>query len=261
MTEASLQQFDLHGTRLVRYLSHLAVLDKEFSHENFSERLGRLIDFGDSMRLAALHDKLRGMIFEPGPTSSETPKEEVLRVRMLLMQSVVGSFSPVAGASRIKLPMLDAGVPLDKLASFEPYHHFYAAHQREFASRIQTLQLRVGDAVSAVSAELAQLVALDEAVRDSLSIHARKNLAVIPKLLARRFDFLLQEHQSRQDMSGMAGTGDQSEEDILKTWTRPNGWLDRFFKEMQGLLLAELELRLLPVLGLVEAVNQQVGKK
>ena len=208
MTEASLQQIGLHGTRLVRYLSDLAVLDRELSHVNFSERLGRLIDFGDSMRLAALHDKLHGMSFEPGPGSAVTAREEVLRVRMALMQSVVRSFAPAPDAARIKLPTLEAGVPLDKLASFEPYHHFYAAHQREFASRIQSLQFKVGNALCAISAELAQLAALDEALRDSLSVHARKNLAVIPQLLARRFDFL------RQDMQGTAGTGDQSAEDL-----------------------------------------------
>ncbi len=261
MTEASLHQIHLRGTRLVRFLSDLAVSDVPFSHENFSERLGRSIDFAESVRLAALHDKLRKMVFEPGPRSIETLKEEVLRVRMSLVQSVVGSFVSVAGAARIKVPALNTGIPLDKLATFEPYHRFYAAHQREFDSRIQTLQLEVRDTVSGVSAELAQLAALDEAVRDTLSMHIRKYLAVIPRLLGKRFDFLLKEHQSRQDTSRMAVTEDRSEEDILRIWTRPNGWLDRFTKEMQGLLLAELELRLLPVLGLVEAVNEQVGKR
>ena len=82
MTEASLQQIGLHGTRLVRYLSDLAVLDRELSHVNFSERLGRLIDFGESMMLAALHDTLHLMSFEHGPGSAATPSEEVLRVRM-----------------------------------------------------------------------------------------------------------------------------------------------------------------------------------
>jgi len=263
MTEASAQQIDLHGTRLVRFLSELAVSDVEFSHENFSERLGRLIDFGESMRLSALHDKLPGMHFEAGPISCESLKEEVLRLRMSLVQSVVRSFASVSGAGRIKLPTLNAATPFDKLATFEPYHRFYAAHQREFETRIQTLQLGIRQKVSGVSKELAQLAALDEAVRDTLSIHSRKQLAVIPQLLGKRFDLLWREYQSHQEGSAPAVSEDQSEQEILKTWTRPDGWLHRFFKEMQGLLLAELELRLLPVLGLVEAVNgnEQVGKK
>ena len=99
------------------------------------------------------------------------------------------------------------------------------------------------------------MAALDETLRDSLSVHVRKNLAVIPQLLARRFDFL------RQDMQGATGTGDQSPEDIFRTWTGSDGWLARFFREMQGLLLAELEFRLLPVMGLVEAVDEQAGEK
>ncbi len=260
MTEASLQQIGDHGTRLVRLLSDLAVSDVEFSHKNFTERLGRLIDFGESMRFSAQHDKLRRMTFEPSPTSSEILKEEILRVRMSLLQSVVESFVPGAGTTRRKLPTLNTGVPLDKLATFEPYNRFYVSHQREFESKIQTLQIGVSGAVCGVSAELAQLAALDEAVRGTLSMHTRKSLAVIPRLLGKRFDFLLQEHRSRHDEPGLAVSEDQSEENILKIGAQPDGWLDRFFKEMQGLLLAELELRLLPVLGLVEAVNEQVGK-
>jgi hypothetical protein len=37
-------------------------------------------------------------------------------------------------------------------------------------------------------------------------------------------------------------------------------WLDCFIREMQAVLLAELELRLLPVIGLVEALEFEVEK-
>ena len=113
MTEASLQKIDLHGTRLTRYLSGMAVLNKDFLPANLSERLGRLLDIGASMRLAALHDELGGMIFEPGVAAADTAREEALRVRMSLMRSVAGSFSPAAGPARIKLPSLESGVPLE----------------------------------------------------------------------------------------------------------------------------------------------------
>ena len=260
MTPAS-TQVGLNGTRLARFLSELAVSDVAFSHHNFAERLGRLIDFGDSVRLSAFHDELGKLPYEPGRTSSENLKDEVLRVRMSLVHAVVESFVPDAGPARLKLPTLKDGVPLDQLATFEPYHRFYAAHQRDFETKMQSLQLRVRDAVSGMSEELAQLAALDETVRDILSIHIRKYLAVIPQLLGKRFDFLLQEHRSMQGAPSEGVDSDRSERGVLETWTQPNGWLHRFFKEMQGLLLAELELRLLPVLGLVEAVDEGVDRR
>ena len=41
---------------------------------------------------------------------------------------------------------------------------------------------------------------------------------------------------------------------------RPGGGLDVFGKEMQEVLLAELEVRLQPVVGLIEAFSNEVKK-
>jgi len=261
MVEAAVPQFALHGLRLVRALSELATTNVEFSHRHFSARLGLLIDFGESMRLSTLHSQLGRMVLEPTSISSVTIKDDFLRVRLALVESVVGSFVPGSG-TRIKLPTLNTGTPIDKLTGFEPYHRFYAAHQREFESRIRALQCDVRDAVRGLSAEMMQLAALDEEIRDALSVHIRKQLAVIPQLLGKRFDFLLQEIQQGSAATGTTyGLEHQTDEDILNAWTAPSGWLGRFSNEMQGLLLAELELRLLPVLGLVEAAHEQVGRR
>jgi len=254
MTEAALQQISLNGTRLIRILAQLQVSNLAFSHERFAERLGGVIDFGDSVRLSGLLDKIGSMPDETGAASDQDPRADLLHVRMSLARSVAEGFVPDVGMSRLKLPTLKSGVPLEDLTRFEPYHRFYAAHQREFEVKIQSLQLRVRDGVSGVSAEAARLAALDEAVRDTLSMHTRKYLAVIPQLLGKRFDFLQQQHQSRQEASGESI--EQPEQGVPDAWTRPDGWLGRFFRELQGVLLAELELRLLPVLGLLEAADE-----
>lgn len=251
----------LHGTRLVRFLADLAVADSAISHRNFAERLGRLVNFSDSMKLSEIHEKLASFSFEPIPVRTQTLREEVVRVRMSLVQSIAKSFVPGAESGHLKMPSLNAEVSLDKLATFDPYHRLYASHQREFEYKIQSLQLRVSDEVSGVSPELAKLAVLDESVRDILSAYTRKNLAIIPRLLGKRFDFLLQEYTSLQDKSDAHSNDNQSDEEVVNMWTQPNGWLGRFLNEMQGLLLAELELRLLPVLGLIEAADEQAGKR
>jgi hypothetical protein len=43
-------------------------------------------------------------------------------------------------------------------------------------------------------------------------------------------------------------------------WLRKGAWLDNFINEMQGLLLAELDLRLMPLIGLMEALDVEVVK-
>ncbi len=238
-----------HATRLVRLLSDLAGSEVAFAQGNFAERLGGLVDFGDSMRLSALHDKLGKLQVEPGPISVGALQAALAQVRLGLVRSVVESFVAGAGSGRVKLPALKRDVSLDQLAGFEPYHRFYASHQREFEVRIQTLQLQVRDALAGATSELARLAALDEALRDTLAAHVRKRLACIPPLLGKRFEALRE-----------APSVDLAEAQVLAAWTRPGGWLNRFHEEMQALLLAELELRLLPVLGLIGAVTEQVGK-
>ncbi len=243
----------LPGNRLIGVLAELAVLDGNCSERQFTERLGSLVDFGDSMRLAGLLDGLGKQPFESAPASRESLREELLRLRLSLVQSVVDSFAGGAD-TKIKLPTSDPEVAREKLFGFEPYHRFYAAHQRNAEYKIQSLQLKLRDAVAGVSPELARLVGLDEGLRDLLAAHVRRSLASIPKLLGRRFEILLRE------AGELGGHDDQIDEERIKMWTRPDGWLQRFYQDMQGLLLAELELRFVPMMGLLDALDE-AGRK
>lgn len=260
MTQA-LPHVSLNGSRLIRFLTELSVSDVEVPHKQFTERLGRLINFSDSIALSEAHGAAFKAEFVPDEVSTEistdsssgvgkeAAKEEFLRVREALVQSIVQSFVPNAGSATVKLPIPKADAPLETLKAFEPYHRFYAAHQREIDFKVQNLQSVVRDIASGSSKELAQLAALDGALGDVLSTHTRKLFAVTPKLLGKRFDSLLQEQQL---------LGQQTDDPAL--WVKQGGLLDKFYKEMQGLLLAELDVRLQPVLGLVEALNQQVDE-
>ncbi|MFT5446683.1 MAG: hypothetical protein ACI9DC_001853 [Gammaproteobacteria bacterium] len=251
----------LKGTRLVRFLADLAVSDVALSHENFTDRLGRVINIKESLRLLAFHDQLSMTPYEPSSSSCEGLSQEVLRARRTMVQTVVTSFASEVGPARLQLPTLKADTALDELAKFQPYHRFYIAHQREFESKIHSLQRRVRVLVSGLSRELAQLAALDAAVWDILSMHTHNQLAVIPQLLGKRFDFLQQDHRSPQTESGTQMGNVRPQAALLEIRVRPEAWQARFLTEIQGLLLAELELRLLPVLGLVEAVNEEVARR
>ena len=74
-------------------------------------------------------------------------------------------------------------------------------------------------------------------------------LARVPVLLQKRFDAQYSAHQERLAASGQA--------DSPAAWMHPAGWLARFCKDLQTLLLAEAELRMQPSAGLLEALNKQ----
>ena len=259
MTQAS-PNVSLNGSRLIRFLSDLAVSDVEVSHKQFTEKLGQLISFSDAITLSAVHSKLSKMACEPTEATSESVRVEFLRVREVLVKSIIMSFTFSTRPSTIPLPIPKADTPRDKAVSYEPYQRFYARHQREIDFKVQSLQLYVRDGVSGLSLELAQLVALDAALGDVLAVHTRRLFAVIPKLLSKRFEYLKKEHQqalANLEDNDTSGSNDPFVDNQAE-WIKPGGWLHTFYQEMQGLLLAELDVRLQPILGLVETLNEQL---
>ena len=230
MTQAA-AHISLNGSRLVRFLSDLRVSDAAVTQKRFAERLGSLIDLSDSITLSSAHSAIGATAFEPGGMSHGDAQQEFLRVRAAIVQSVMRSFAAQSGPTRIKLPVPAAETPTDISAAFEPYRTFYSAQQRDIDFKIQKLQLQMREAAAGLSPELAQLSALDAALGNTLTLHTRKFFAVIPGLLGKRFEHLYQQHPSWSAMH------------------KP------FCADMQGLLLAEIEARLLPVLGLVEALG------
>ena len=77
--------------------------------------------------------------------------------------------------------------------------------------------------------------------------YAIRLLASVPQLLGRRFEQLHQAHRSALP----AGAADDP-----ARWLQPGAWLHTFCQDMRAVLLAELELRLQPVAGLLDALNE-----
>lgn len=240
MAQAS-PQLPQTGSRLIRFLNDIAVSEVGVSHKHFTARLAQLIDLSDSITLSTTHSRLKTMVFEREPVSVEGVKAEFLRVQTSLVQSVVNSFT--LGPSRIKLPATVAYSAQSATTACEPYQRFYAAHQRQIDLTVRKLQSMVRDSASGLSPELAQLSALDATLGDMLADHSRKCFGVIPKLLEQRFEHLLLENQQ-----GLSHAGE-----LEYAWKQT---LEQFCTEIRGLLLAETETRLLPVLGLIEAINE-----
>lgn len=246
-SSANLDNSRLSSSRLIRYLTDLSVSDVSVSHKQFAERLSSLIDFSDSIILSAAHWDMPNMAFEPTSESTRNLTEEFLKMRQGLVEKIIKSTTPYANDARIRLPAPAPGEPLDTVLGYEAYHRFYAIQQRDMELKIQRLRAQVRDEMSTISPPLAQLAILDNALNDTLLGHTRRFLGVVPRLLHKRFQQLLSDHQANH-----------LEDDDPETWLSSGGWLARFYKDIQGLLLAELDVRTQPVLGLIEALNKEV---
>lgn len=259
-------------------LVELSATKLSSAERNLALHLSRLIGLSDSVTLARGLRQLPDKVGEAKLGSIDAVQEDVLASRERMMQLITRSFSPESELTPFQVPSSVAGMRTDVLLSYQPYQRFYTTHQVEMASGIQSLRLRVRDSLVGVSLEMHKLVELDRIVDESLSAHTRKLFNVTPKLLEQRFEELraiyfaemaqadtaeqLNEaaqlsQEARGDEKFNRKESSESKEDESNSWRLPGGWLNLFYRDMRELLLAEFDVRLQPVLGLLEALNEQ----
>ena len=243
MTQA-LPQVSLGSSRLVRFLTDLSVSNTRVSHRQFTQRLGALIDFSDSISLAEANARNIDVQDEDVVAFSEDITGEFLRGRSAIIQSAMRAFFPGSGPTRIKWPALEDPPPAGPTSAAQPYLKFYGAQQAEVDARIRGLHLRTREAIAPLSARLARICAIDAALSDALGQHSRRYLASVPRLLSKRLELLYEEYRQGVER-GM---------DASAHWQETR---ERYRRESQGLLLAEIEARLLPALGLIESLNEE----
>lgn len=107
----------------------------------------------------------------------------------------------------------------------------YATQQQSMEDSIGALRERVRAAAAARSPELARLSAVDAVMAQVLGMQERRLLGTVPGLLERHYRRLQSEHEGSED------------------------WVALFRHDMQAVMLAELDLRLQPVEGLIEAMD------
>lgn len=239
----------LNSARLVRVLADLAVADVVEAKRSMAERLGEWLDFTDAM---ALFSALNGQAAATaGGALAGTPLHaEFVRVRDTLAESITTDGVFKQGSVRIKLPIPAMLSSSGGVADFSPFHRYYQAHQRDMSAAIGPLRAKARAALAERSPAHGRLAALD-AVLDQVLVNRERNLlATVPGLLARRFERL---HKAHLESAAESPLPDEPER-----WVWPGGWLATYCRDMQAVLLAELEVRLQPVVGLIEALGNEV---
>jgi hypothetical protein len=240
----------LDRSRLVRLLTNLSEINFSSADYNLAEHLGRMLSVSDSISLSRSLAQLPEIPARSIVATADAVKEDVLASREQMMRIIVQSFAVKHQGTGIQVPSVSTGTRAEALETYEPYQRFYNMHQAEMAGSAHSLRLRVRAAVSGFSVELHQLAELDRIIGESLSSHTAKLLNVTPKLLRQRFKQLLAAHRLKES---------DSSNTEMHHWLSPGGWLELFYRDMQELLLAELDVRLQPTLGLLEALYEHTS--
>lgn len=279
MTQAvSRTRFNSAG--LVRILAELAVADVADPKQTFAERLGEWLDFKDALALySALNSAAAGAPSRAAPAAAL--RGQLVQVRGELAAAVAAAGTTQPGGTNLALPTPLPNAAPESAADFAPFHRYYLAHQRAMAAAVSPLRASARAVLAGQSAALRQLAALDAVLDQALAAREASLLATVPVLLGKRFAHLYAAHrrereaaapdvagQAAPDAAGQAATagaaatgegapGAGAPPDDPARWMQPGGWLGRFCAEMQRVLLAELDLRLMPVAGLVAALDKE----
>ena len=233
------------SSRLIRALSDLVSTDAAPPRQSFADRLGQWLDFADAI---ALFSALNGSTDAAGgPATAEHPalRDEFARVRGALLDSINPDGVLTPGKARIRLPAPAWHASTPGAADYLPYHRYYLAHQRDMGAAIAPLRASVRAGLAQRAPALRQLAALDGVLDQALAPRERSLLATVPQLLGRHFEQLHQAHRSALPTP-----------DDPARWLQPGAWLHTFCQDMRVVLRAELELRLQPVAGLMDALNE-----
>jgi hypothetical protein len=169
-------------------------------------------------------------------------EEQLRQTHALLKRAIIASGSLEKDAHRGGSRPEDFTTAREAEPDFAPYQQRYLHQQRNMVLMISALRENVRKSLSAASPALRQLAALDAVWEQMLQVREHRLLSALPLRLKRRFERMRQANVLSRD-----GPLD----------VEPVNWLRDFERELEEVLLAELDMRLQPVTGLIEAFEQE----
>ena len=251
-----------NSSRLVRFLTENGMVSAVRISEDIGHKLGDWLNFRQAI---ALHGVLNPESpKEPTPHKPRLPattfqalSRHVDKVRAQLEESILHGAPSGSGLARIDMPPAELEEPVDPKTAFEPDRRFYAAHQRQMETTLHTLRTQIRSQLGNGSKALQQLAALDAAFENILAEREAALLFKVAKLHEKRFMQAVKAHlKNMSEASSLVSAGDaSSDRDSVPAQT--TAWLLPLRQAMRSALLAELDMRLQPTLGLLEALKQE----
>ncbi|MGF6607218.1 hypothetical protein OKW45_002118 [Paraburkholderia sp. WSM4175] len=283
------QRSAITGPALVRLLARLAEADVAESRQSLADRLSQWLGWTDAIALSSALDGKPPSVAGGARAFGRAEEEECTRVRRSLV-SAIASDSVLAGSRRRGLSPSSARmsaprVAVDTQADYAVFRQRYLALQQSMETAIGTLRGRLRALLATQAPSLARLAVVDAVMERALGERERTLLGAVPGLLGGHFE-RLREGEKRRLAEAEAATEVAADADPTRQQSAEVGalahvnastaatrlakstdggnaavplasdaWLDFFRKDMQSVLLAELEVRFQPVEGLLAALR------
>ncbi|MGX7000134.1 DUF3348 domain-containing protein [Caballeronia sp. KNU42] len=239
------QRTAFSGPTLIRLLARLADVEVTESRQSLSDRLSQWLHWTDAI---ALSTALGGHVpaLAPGAQAPVSAEEaDCARVRGTLVHAIAGG-APTAARRHQGARTSAHGVSMDAAVDYAAFRQIYLSMQQTMETGIGNLRSRLRAKLSAGTPGMSRLAEVDAVMERALSPRERSLLATVPGLLGGHFE--------RLRKAGRETLADAQAPEDAPTVT-PGAWLNVFRKDMQSVLLAELDLRFQPVEGLLAALR------
>ena len=173
-------------------------------------------------------------------------ENECARVRTSLANAIAGD-SALAAAQAARACACAAAAATDAAVDYAVFRQRYLSMQQAMETDIGNLRGRLREMLAARTPAMTRLAVVDAVMERALSARERSLLAAVPALLGGHFERLRQAEQ--------ADAGRRRKPRGTPRRLTPGAWLDVFRKDMQSVLLAELDVRFQPVEGLLAALR------
>lgn len=233
MLQAS-QRTVIRGPAFIRLLARLIRADVPPPESSLSDRLSQWLDWKHALTLSTALDGGPPADAVDGSSVQGVSEDECARIRAVQVEAIAADTASIVTSDH-----RGRRVAIEKrgseAADYAVFRQRYLARQRTMHSVTGDLRGRLRERLSAQSTAMARLAEVDAAMELALSPREQVLLANVPVLLESHFENL---HQLATADASTTGT-----------------WLDVFGKDMQGVLLAELDVRFQPVDALLAALR------
>ncbi|WP_313695518.1 DUF3348 domain-containing protein [Achromobacter mucicolens] len=275
------QRTGLSGPTLIRLLTRLTDAEVQQSRQSLSDHLSQWLGWTDAIALSAALNTAPPVIAPSARMFSSAEERECVRVRTTLADAIASDTAATA-AKRVA----PARAPAKKLAAvlaedafdYSSFRQRYLSLQHTMETSIGNLRSRLRGMVAARNGEWTRLAVVDAIMDRALLPKERALLGAIPKLLQAHFDGLRKAEEAalaqaaEQALAEPGAPADATADvpgdtqapavDAAQAGTSPpapaitaGAWLDTFRADMRAVLLAELDVRLQPVEGLLAALR------
>ncbi|MFJ3459931.1 DUF3348 domain-containing protein [Achromobacter spanius] len=275
------QRTGLSGPTLIRLLTRLTDAEVQQSRQSLSDHLSQWLGWTDAIALSAALNTSPPVIAPGARLFSSAEERECVRVRTTLADAIASDTAATA-AKRVA----PARAPAKKLAAalaedefdYSSFRQRYLSLQHTMETSIGNLRSRLRGMVAARNGEWTRLAVVDAIMDRALLPKERALLGAIPKLLQTHFDRLRKAEEAAQafadadapaDAAAEADGNAKADGDAEAAAVAPapanaaapapaitaGAWLDTFRADMRAVLLAELDVRLQPVEGLLAALR------